>query len=136
LVDRPRAEERLARLARELALLDDARQIGRDAYLADEALQQRVERALQVAIQACIDIATHFVASWGLGAPEGYADVFERLRLSGELDGELAEALMGAVGQRNLLVHAYLDIDHRIIWEKLSEVDGLRAFGVWAHGQL
>jgi len=136
LVDRQRVEERLARLARELALLDDARHVGRDVYLADEDLQQRVERALQVAIQTCIDIGTHFVASWSLGAPEGYADVFERLRLSGELDRGLAEALMSAVGQRNLLVHAYLDIDHQIIWEKLSEADDLRAFGVWAHGQL
>lgn len=136
MVDRERVEERLARLARELALLDDTRQIGREVYLADEGLQQRVERALQVAIQACLDIGTHFVASWSLGAPEGYADVFERLRLSGDLNGEVAEALIGAVGQRNLLVHAYLDIDHEVIWERLSEVDDLRAFGVWAHGQL
>ncbi len=87
---------------------------------------------MQVAIQACIDIGSHLAAAWGLGPPDDYADVFARLRLSGGLDGDLADRLIEATKQRNMLVHVYLRIDHTKIWDKLSEVDDLRAFAGWA----
>lgn len=85
-----------------------------------------------MAIQACIDIGSHLVAAWGLGPPDDYADVFARLRLSGGLDGDLADRMIEATKRCNMLVHVYLRIDHAKIWEKLSEVDDLRAFAGWA----
>jgi uncharacterized protein YutE (UPF0331/DUF86 family) len=105
---------------------------GRDRFLADDGLQHQAERALQLAIQICIDIGAHLVAARGLRAPDDYRDVFDRLSREDTLDGALAERLKDAVGQRNLLVHGYLDLDPELIWEKLGEVEDLRAFARWA----
>jgi uncharacterized protein YutE (UPF0331/DUF86 family) len=58
--------------------------------------------------------------------------VFARLSREDTLDAALAERLKDAVGQRNLLVHGYVDLDPALIWQKLAEVGDLRAFAGWA----
>ena len=132
MVDRVALDLRARRLEDELARLERARGLGREGYLGEPDVQILVERALQVGIQACIDIGAHLVAVWGHGVPDDYADVYTRLSERAGLDRELAERLKDAAAQRNLLVHVYLEIDHARIWDKLSEVDDLRAFARWA----
>jgi uncharacterized protein YutE (UPF0331/DUF86 family) len=134
LVDRASVEVRLARLDRELSMIEQVRAAGRDRFLADDGLQHQAERALQLAIQICIDVGAHLVAARGLRAPDEYRDVFERLSREDTLDAALAERFKDAVGQRNLLVHGYVDVDAALIWEKLAEVEDLRAFARWALG--
>ncbi len=132
MVDLVALDLRARRLEDELARLEQVRALDREQYLDDVDLQHVVERALQIAIQACIDIGAHLVAVWGFGVAEDYADVFTRLSQRAGLDGALAERMKAAAGQRNMLVHVYLEIDHTKIWEKLSEVEDLRAFARWA----
>ncbi len=132
MVDRAAVETRLARLDRELSMIERVRAEGRDRFLIDDALQHQAERALQLAIQICIDVGAHLVAARGLRAPDEYRDVFERLAREDTLDAALAERLKDAVGQRNLLVHGYVDVDPALIWQKLGEVDDLRGFARWA----
>jgi len=132
LVDRAAVEARLARLDRELSMIEQVRGAGRDRFLADDGLQHQAERALQLAIQICIDVGAHLVAARGLRAPDEYRDVFERLSREDTLDPALAERLKDAVGQRNLLVHGYVDLDPALVWEKLAEMEHLRAFAGWA----
>jgi uncharacterized protein YutE (UPF0331/DUF86 family) len=132
LVDRAAVEARLARLDRELSMIEQVRGAGRDRFLADDGLQHQAERALQLAIQICIYVGVHLAAARGLRAPEEYRDVFERLSREDTLDAALAERLKDAVGQRNLLVHGYVDLDTALVWEKLAEVEDLRAFAGWA----
>jgi uncharacterized protein YutE (UPF0331/DUF86 family) len=71
------------------------------------------------------------VAARGLRPPDEYRDVFERLSREDTLDAELAERLKDAVGRRNLLVRGYVDVDAPLVWEKLAEVEDLRAFAGW-----
>jgi uncharacterized protein YutE (UPF0331/DUF86 family) len=77
-------------------------------------------------------VGVHLVAARGLRAPDEYRDVFERLSRDDILDPALADRLKDAVGQRNLLVHGCVDLDPALIWEKLGEVEDLRAFAGWA----
>jgi uncharacterized protein YutE (UPF0331/DUF86 family) len=132
LVDRAAVEARLARLDRELSMIERVRGAGRDRFLADDGLQHQAERALQLAIQMCIYVGVSLGTARGLRAPDVYRDVFERLSREDTLDAALAERLKEVVGQRNLLVHGYVDVDAAVIWEKLAEVDDLRAFAGWA----
>jgi uncharacterized protein YutE (UPF0331/DUF86 family) len=113
-------------------MIEQVRGAGRDRFLADDGLQHQAERALQLAIQICIDVGAHLVAARGLRAPDEYRDVFERLSRDDTLDTALADRLKDAVGQRNILVHGYVDLDPALIWEKLGEVDDLREFAWWA----
>jgi uncharacterized protein YutE (UPF0331/DUF86 family) len=132
LVDRAAVEARLARLDRELSMIERVRGAGRDRFLTDDGLQHQAERALQIAIQVCVYVGAHLVAARELRAPDDYRDVFERLSREDTLDAALAERLEDAVGQRNLLAHGYVDLDPGLIWEKLAEVEDLRVFAGWA----
>jgi uncharacterized protein YutE (UPF0331/DUF86 family) len=128
LVDGERTCERLRLLEQHLDLLDDLRARGLDAYRNDIHLRLEAERALQVAIQICVDLAAHLVAEQGLTKPDDYRGLFTALAQADAIDSSLAERLAAAAGLRNLLVHAYAELDDEKVWEALGQLDDLRAF--------
>lgn len=103
--------------------LEDLLSAGKQSYLEDLDTQLKLERALQLAIQTCIDIGAHIVADEGFESPSDYGDIFRILAQNGTIDAELAERLNGAAGTRNLLVHGYLNIDRERLWNEISLED-------------
>jgi uncharacterized protein YutE (UPF0331/DUF86 family) len=83
------------------------------ALASDRTLRAAVERWLQVAIEACIDLADHVVASEGWTPPESSRAAFLALAAHGRIDGALATRLGRAGALRNLLVHDYVSVDRR-----------------------
>lgn len=132
MVDPESVLQRLARLDRVMGLLDEVRGRGEDAFLGDVHLQLETERALQVAIQICIDIGAHLVSDRGMAPPDDYRGVFASLAEGGVIEAGLSERLADAAGLRNLLVHGYADIDHHRLWSALSGLDDLRRFAAIA----
>jgi uncharacterized protein YutE (UPF0331/DUF86 family) len=132
LVDPERVSDRLARLEHLLRLLEAVREDGEERYLADEDLRLRAERALQLALQICLDVATHLGTEMALAAPRTYREVFAGLAQAGILDRALAARLQEAAGLRNLLVHGYAELDDRRIFAALGRLDDLRAFAAAA----
>ena len=128
MVDRERVLARIQRLEELLAVLEEIREGGKERLLSDHHVQLETERALQVAIQACIDIGAQLVAELALRAPDDYRGIFERLEQAGKLDARLARQLGDAAGLRNVLVHGYLDVDRERLWSALAELDDLRDF--------
>ncbi len=63
------------------------------------------------AVQVVIDLAVSACVRLGLGSPPTYGDAFRRLAAAGVLDDALAARLAAAAGFRNLVVHAYADLD-------------------------
>jgi uncharacterized protein YutE (UPF0331/DUF86 family) len=119
-------------LALNEALTDLARPAARDVHVltADRVLRSAVERWLQVAVEACIDLAYHVVAQRGWTPPESARAAFLMLAGHGIIAPELAERLGHAAGLRNVLVHDYVSVDLRVL-AKVVEVVAydLRAFG-------
>lgn len=132
MVDVERVGSRLDRLERLIELLDEARARGLEAYLADERLRAMTERWLQLAIQTCIDIGAQLVSELAVDPPTDYAGVFRSLAAGGYIDEDLGAALALAAGQRNVLVHMYLDIDDREVFRALDRLDDLRSFAAAA----
>lgn len=128
MVDPESVGRRLQRLGELLSALETIRAAGDQTYLTDMQARLAAERALQLAIQACIDIAAHLVAELGLRTPEDYRDTFRGLADADLLDKDLAQRLGDAAGMRNILVHEYLEIDPRQVWAALERLDDLRAF--------
>jgi len=128
LVDAESVGRRLQRLGELLAALEAIRAEGEQAYLSGLHTRLAAERALQLAVQTCIDVAAHLVAELGLRTPEDYRDTFRGLGERGHLDRALADRLGDAAGLRNILVHEYLEIDPREVWAALERLDDLRAF--------
>lgn len=106
---------------------DDAR--SKAALAADPMLRAAVERWLQIAIEACIDMAFHVIAARGWTPPDGSRSAFNSLAGHGLLDAELAGRLGAAAGLRNVLVHNYTEIDlARIAAAIANDLDDLRRF--------
>jgi len=132
LVDVERIHERLARLDPSLTRLQGTHEAGQAAYLADPDERLRSERALQLAIQVCLDVGAHLVAGLGLAPPDEYRETFLRLGEAGVLGVDLARRLADAAGLRNLLVHGYADLDDAAVFAALGGLDDLRAFAAAA----
>ncbi len=135
MVDPDRVLDRLARLDRLLALLETVVAQGEPAYQNDLDTRLKAERALQLAIQICIDIGAHLIAELGLDAPSDYRGVFRSLQAAEIIEPHLATRLGDAAGLRNLLVHGYADLDDSAVWESFARLDDLRAFAAVAAGQ-
>jgi uncharacterized protein YutE (UPF0331/DUF86 family) len=128
-VDELRVRQMLDRLGAEI---DALRRLGRrdaDELLRDDDLLAAVKYRFIVAIEVCIDVGRHVVASEGLRAPLDYADVFAVLADAGLLDSAIAADLRDTARFRNLLVHGYAKVDDTRVVEILGErVDDLAAF--------
>lgn len=106
--------ERAASVARHLRRVQDKLPENADALEPVSDATDAVILHLWQAVQIVIDIATSLCVKRGLGVPPTYGD---------------ADRLARAAGFRNLIVHAYADIDlarvHHIAHERPAD---LRAF--------
>lgn len=76
---------------------------------------------LQRAIQAAIDLATHIIASEGLGLSDTIKGNFTLLKNAGIINEELACRMESMVGFRNIAVHDYQVIDIDILKSILTK---------------
>jgi uncharacterized protein YutE (UPF0331/DUF86 family) len=128
LVDPEVVRRRLRQIDRRVAALRAIATGERDVFLDDLDLQATTERHLQVAIQAAIDIALHILADETAETPEDYGSAFTLLGRAGRIPTPLAERLRSAAGLRNVLVHAYVDVDPKLVWAHLEDLDDLTAY--------
>jgi uncharacterized protein YutE (UPF0331/DUF86 family) len=79
---------------------------------AQDILALNLERAVQMAV----DVATHILAGIETSAPDTMSDCFRRLNGVGVIDDAITSKMTKAVGFRNIAVHAYRDIDWKIVF--------------------
>jgi uncharacterized protein YutE (UPF0331/DUF86 family) len=106
-------------------------------FVREPALHDLAERYLHLAVEACLDVANHWIAEKALPTPDSNRDTFSVLENAGELAPALAERLRGWAGFRNVLVHEYLAIDHGIAYRAIrDELADLESFAAWAATKL
>jgi uncharacterized protein YutE (UPF0331/DUF86 family) len=128
-VDELRVRALLDRLGNEIDALRRLAARDRDDLLADDDLLAAVKYRFIIAIEVCIDVGRHVIASEGLRAPLDYADVFVVLADASLLDGSTAADLRDTARFRNLLVHGYARVDDTRVVDVLHDrVDDLAAF--------
>lgn len=86
-----------------------------DALASDVDAQDIVSVNLIRAVQLAVDMATHAAVAQGLPPPTTMGESFERLVEGGRLGADLGRRLRGAVGFRNIAVHAYDHIDWTVV---------------------
>lgn len=91
---------------RELKELADPERLG-----IDVRERRFVEHTLQLAIQAALDAASHWVSARRLGEPETNRALFKMLAEDHVIDRELGETLAAMAGLRNILVHGYQTVN-------------------------
>jgi len=76
---------------------------------------------LQRAIQACIDLAAHIVASEALGIPETVRENFSLLQSKGIISSDMTVKMQKMTGFRNIAVHDYQTMDLMILKSVLTK---------------
>lgn len=129
MVDELRVRALLDRLGSEIEGLRRLAARSAAELLRDDDLLAAVKYRFIIAIEVCVDVGRHVVASEGLRAPLDYADVFTVLADATLLDPSTAADLRDTARFRNLLVHGYTKIDDTRVVEILHErVDDLVTF--------
>ena len=134
-------ERKLQLIAEDLLRLSGFRDESYEALTGDAIRLAAVERILERIVLRAIDVNEHIVTSLASGAEEKstrltYGDTFRKLSDHGVYPRAFAEAIARSAGLRNILVHEYNDIDHRILHASIpvaleqytTYVDSVRAF--------
>jgi uncharacterized protein YutE (UPF0331/DUF86 family) len=134
-VDRDLVLRKLSDLERYIVQVSEYRDISAERYREDWRSQRIVERTLQMAIEACVDIAAHVIADRGLPVPATYAEVFEILGQARLIEAGLRDAMVRMARFRNIIVHEYTRIDPEIVVQILrNNLDDLTSFRTAALG--
>ena len=100
-----------------------------EILLEDYTRQDVIVLNLERAVQACVDVGVHIFSDRNEPVPDSMGEVFLRLAQIGILDETTARALKGAVGFRNVAIHAYEEIDYAIVFSICTKhLDDFRAF--------
>jgi uncharacterized protein YutE (UPF0331/DUF86 family) len=129
MVDRDKMEGLLRHLRQYTAYLREITAQDRQQFLTDPRSIGSTRYYLQVAIESCINIANHIIATERLRAPKDYKDSFLVLNEAGILPDDVTRTMRELAGLRNLLVHLYWDVDDQMLYEGIcSELSDFETF--------
>ncbi len=111
MIDRELLAERAAAVGRHLDRVADHLPGDPGGLTSLSSTTDTVVLHLWQAVQVVIDLAVSSCVRLGLGSPPTYGDAFRSLATAGVVDPELAGRLARAAGFRNLVVHAYAELD-------------------------
>jgi uncharacterized protein YutE (UPF0331/DUF86 family) len=124
--------KRLNKLDQYLDILRRLQRYSLDEFLADPERFGSAERFLQLAIEAVTDMGNHVIAALALGIVDWYSDIPRILTEKGYIPPELGERWTRMLGFRNVLVHEYLDIDRKVVYDilqqNLEDLESLKQF--------
>jgi uncharacterized protein YutE (UPF0331/DUF86 family) len=126
MVDRPKLDSMLSNLKTYVEVLRRLASIPLAELSADPDKIGSAKYHLVVAIECCIDIANHIIASERFRLPRDMADSFVVLVERGVCPRELEARLKAMATFRNRLVHLYWQVDDQLVAEYLR--DGLDDF--------
>jgi uncharacterized protein YutE (UPF0331/DUF86 family)/predicted nucleotidyltransferase len=104
-IDGELVQKQLQRMREAVVILKDLAKTQREDFIADFHLHGLAERYLQQAIEACLQICTMLVSSFGLGRPESYHDLLSTLASHQIISKPLAYRLEVLTNLRDPLVH-------------------------------
>jgi uncharacterized protein YutE (UPF0331/DUF86 family) len=125
-------------------LADRVGQVRRHRKASVEELKQDRDAAelvsfnLLLAVQACVDIASHCIADEEWPVAKSIGESFTRLEEHGVIPASVAAALRRGTGLRDWIAHGYAGVDlalvHRAATDGLEDLEAFaRAMAQWAN---
>ena len=111
---------RLEKLREFQHYLKEMREVTGDTLRNDIEMRCKAERFLELAVEACVDIAELLIIDQRLPTPEKASEAITILGDAKILDSEFAKEFSGIAGFRNILAHDYLKIDYDKVADKLN----------------
>jgi uncharacterized protein YutE (UPF0331/DUF86 family) len=100
--------------------LENLGHLGKEAVLADPYKTGAARYYLQVAIECCLDIGNHVIASEQFRPPATYRETFEILGEAGLIPTDFVPTLQQMASMRNRLVHLYSDVDDELVFAAIQ----------------
>jgi uncharacterized protein YutE (UPF0331/DUF86 family) len=85
--------------------------VGAEQFPRRVDLVEQVAFNMLLAVQESVDLGSHIVTDEGWGAPASLGDTFTFLQQHGVITAETAAAMQQGTKLRNLIAHAYGDVD-------------------------
>jgi uncharacterized protein YutE (UPF0331/DUF86 family) len=120
MVDKPKLDQMLGNLKKYHAELQELADETQESFLADKHRIASAKYSFIIAIECCIDVANHIIASENYRFPKDNADSFMVLIEEAILPKEMANAYRAMAQFRNRLVHLYWDVDNELVYEYLA----------------
>jgi uncharacterized protein YutE (UPF0331/DUF86 family) len=112
-------EAKLRSIEEKLSEIESWQVISNQQLQMNSMLRNATERALQVAIEALIDICEHIIALEGISAPDTSANVIKKVIDIGIITN--SPEYLEMISFRNFIVHRYEKIDLEIIYAIVSK---------------
>ena len=131
----------VSELRKNVARLQDLAKLSEADFLKDPDKIGSAKYHFIVAIESCIDMCNHVISRNGFRAPEDYGDTFRVMNEKGALKQDFADELVNMAKFRNRLVHIYLEVENKQVYEILLDrlddfkkfIDSLSKFLGWQH---
>ena len=129
MVDRDVLLSRLARLKEYIGFLKRVQKLGIKRFHEDPFVHGAAERYLHLSLECLLDIGNHIIADQGWEKPETYGEIFSVLASEKVISKAFLRRFEGMAAFRNLLVHDYIRLDRRRVFEvidkKLKDIEAL-----------
>ena len=86
-------------------------------------LQRLMERSFHLTLETVLDVCRHIVSAMGWGPALSYSDYVEVCFKHEVIDKELKEKLIRGIRLRNLIIHRYLEVDYRKLYEEATKLE-------------
>jgi uncharacterized protein YutE (UPF0331/DUF86 family) len=129
----------VSELRKNVARLQDLAKLAEADFLKDPDKIGSAKYHFIVAIESCIDMCNHVISRNGFRAPEDYGDTFRVMNEEGALEQDFSDELVNMAKFRNRLVHIYLEVENKQVYEILQDrlgdfkkfIDSLSNFLGW-----
>lgn len=120
MVDLDIIDARLAHLRQCLRELQQLQRYSWEEFTGNFQIRRTAERLLQISTESLFDIGAHIIAACRFQRPQAYREIPLILAQEDILPAVFAESIASLGGFRNILVHEYLDVEPRQVYEALQ----------------
>ncbi len=121
MVNQSIVKSKIVHIENSLGRLKEKQKVSFDEFKKDIDLQDIVLHNLQLAIQGCIDMASHIISDEGWRVPATLAELFDVIAKHKIISRELGERLSKMAGFRNIIIHEYEAIDLKKVYSILTK---------------
>lgn len=120
--------ERLREMDENISLLEELRTMPFNKFHDDPKISKCVERCLEISIQCILDICHHIIVDNNWPRPKDNKEAILTLGQKKIIPSDFANRIQQMAGLRNILVHEYLKIDPKQIYQHLQNLGDFRTF--------
>jgi len=111
---------KLAKLVEFLKELEKVKTASFEEYKSSPAIKRSCERLIQLIVESAADINSNVIIGLKDFPPQDYYDTFIKAGEVGLISSVLSKKLAPWAGLRNRIVHEYIEIKDKLVFEKIE----------------